>query len=79
MAEIETLGYPTTCYLCGGTIENDRDAELDHKVPVKLGGTSEISNLGWTHKMCNKMKYTMCLEDLLTLAQTILRHHGMAC
>lgn len=49
-----------TCYLCGDTVDldatGDQHAELDHVVPVYLGGTNAIANLRPVHRVCNKRK-----------------------
>jgi 5-methylcytosine-specific restriction endonuclease McrA len=44
-----------TCYLCGGIILDGQDS-LDHKIPIRRGGTNEYSNLGVAHLKCNLRK-----------------------
>ena len=49
------------CLWCGASI-SEGEAEIDHLVPLALGGTNRIENLAAMHKPCNATKgheYTM--------------------
>lgn len=52
-AVIERDGF--VCRLCGDGVEPS-DIHLDHKVPVSLGGPTEIFNLQVAHSACNLRK-----------------------
>ena len=44
------------CQICGAKADNNRQLEVDHKVPVAKGGSNELSNL-WTLCFdCNRGK-----------------------
>lgn len=43
------------CYLCGELVD-EADAEVDHIVPVALGGTTLPENVALTHRNCNRRK-----------------------
>jgi len=56
-----TMRRPTTCANCGiGLTTHDKNlpthAELDHIVPVALGGRDERSNYQWLCRTCNRRK-----------------------
>lgn len=39
------------------------NASIDHKLPKKLGGSNEISNLQWVHHAANTMKWDFTEEE----------------
>lgn len=45
-----------TCYLCGEAMGADDVLEVDHVVPIALGGDSERANLALVHRACNRRK-----------------------
>ena len=45
-----------TCYLCGDPIKHAREIQLDHVVPVVLGGKDCFTNIACTHELCNLRK-----------------------
>lgn len=45
-----------TCQYCGRTAQ-DGLLEIDHIVPIKMGGTNDIDNLQTACKECNRGKY----------------------
>ncbi len=66
------LGEPANCYICGDPINGD--AELDHVIPRSLGGPTEIENLRWSHRRCNRMKHDLTIEEFLKTLIKILQH-----
>jgi 5-methylcytosine-specific restriction endonuclease McrA len=58
-----------TCHFTGWPL--DQTAHLDHIVPVKRGGTHEISNLRWTNKQVNYAKRDMLDGEFLNVIQAI--------
>jgi 5-methylcytosine-specific restriction endonuclease McrA len=61
------------CALSGMTV-TDENAELDHKVPVKDGGTSTIENLQWLHVEINRMKGAMSNEKFIQMCAMVVKH-----
>lgn len=46
------------CGICHKALPKTfRYVDVDHIVPVSLGGTSELENLQATHKFCNQSKH----------------------
>lgn len=43
------------CCHCGGLF-NKSDIDVDHRIPKKLGGTDDLSNLQALCKSCNRSK-----------------------
>lgn len=63
---------PEKCAICGKKI-SEVDAELDHIVPQKLGGTDAIDNLRWVCQQCNRLKsdrYSRLQEYYIRLMQS---------
>ena len=51
-----------TCQLCGRTVQDGVKLEVDHKIPVSKGGTSDVDNL-WTLCFdCNRGKSARILK-----------------
>ena len=44
------------CGVCGWFVSYYEDWEIDHKIPLFLGGTSDHDNLQLTHRFCNRSK-----------------------
>jgi 5-methylcytosine-specific restriction endonuclease McrA len=47
------------------------DAQLDHVLPISLGGTHDISNLQWIHHRVNKMKWDYSVASLRLLVEKL--------
>ena len=47
------------CGICGNPVAY-KNANLDHIIPVSLGGGSVISNLRITHFKCNERRGNAC-------------------
>lgn len=62
--------YPI-CYLCGEPITAERGLQLDHVIPVALGGKDCFTNIACTHELCNLRKpkdaRTMSVEQVETV------------
>jgi 5-methylcytosine-specific restriction endonuclease McrA len=58
------------CYLCGCDLlpfgNEPNSYQIDHKQPVKLGGTHELSNLFPACQKCNHTKGTKSYEEFKT-------------
>ena len=44
------------CPICRTRILEFEGCQLDHDIPLGLGGADESSNLRWTHRDCHKRK-----------------------
>ncbi|MDE0241114.1 MAG: HNH endonuclease signature motif containing protein [bacterium] len=48
--------YGGMCGICGRTIADDDEYEIDHAIPLGLGGTDDDSNLQPVHIECHRAK-----------------------
>lgn len=66
------------CYLTGEPIDlsNPRSYEFDHIIPRSRGGSNTFDNLEITTREANRLKGNLTLDELLTLCEKILAHHG---
>lgn len=57
-ADVWTLAAEAgwVCYLCGQAMAHDEPLEVDHVVPVALGGPDRRWNVAATHRACNRRK-----------------------
>lgn len=45
------------CHLCGGRIDGTREAwDVEHIIPIAIGGDDDESNCAPAHKSCHKVK-----------------------
>lgn len=58
------------CALCGQKILY-KDMNLDHVVPLAMGGADEVENLACTCAECNKFKADILLMDFMERISTI--------
>lgn len=70
----KALGEPDKCYICGEAIMSKSEAELDHIIPLAKGGETEINNLQWAHKTCNRVKHDMRVDEMLCLFKKIIKY-----
>lgn len=52
----DRVGEHPICYLCGESITVLKNLQLDHVVPVVLGGSDCFTNIACTHTLCNLRK-----------------------
>jgi CRISPR/Cas system Type II protein with McrA/HNH and RuvC-like nuclease domain len=58
------------CALSGFELTVD-NSELDHKLPVSMGGDNSINNLQWVSKEVNRAKGTMSNADFIDMCKKV--------
>lgn len=61
------------CALSGERL-NAHNSEVDHIVPLQKGGSSEVSNLRWLHRIANKAKFTYSDEEFIRFCKKVVDH-----
>jgi len=69
----DNIGPPKVCYLCGLPVSWDT-AEMDHVQPRSRGGKNVIENLKWAHKICNRIKHNLTINEMVELFQEIINN-----
>lgn len=46
------------CPVCQDGVFNGEKIHLHHKTPIKTGGSDEVDNLVWLHKVCHQQVYS---------------------
>jgi hypothetical protein len=59
------------CPYSGKSLTLGVDTALDHKKAKSKGGSNHISNLQWTHKLVNQMKWDSNERDFIEMALLI--------
>lgn len=70
-AQLKTIDKEGICYICGDSLLGET-VELDHIIPLSQGGKTEIGNLRWTHRQCNRLKHDMTIEEMKEKMKKIL-------
>ena len=70
-ALIETQGF--RCALTGVLLE-PADAEIDHIMPVSLGGTHTIGNMQVLHRVVNRMKGALGNDEFIAWCRAVANH-----
>jgi hypothetical protein len=63
--------FESDCHLCGGEVRRSHYGridsrfawEVDHDIPVAVGGDDDLDNLKPAHPSCNRAKGSMASED----------------
>lgn len=61
------------CAICGKPVKFEK-MTVDHKIPLAKGGTNDLANLQLAHLVCNRAKADMLEDELIGLAEKIVRH-----
>ena len=69
MEQLERQEY--RCALSGIQLKPDRNAQLDHQVPVAEGGTHDINNLQWVDANVNRAKGTMTQDEFIQMCRRV--------
>lgn len=62
------------CALCGKPIDFER-MTIDHRIPLSRGGTNEFSNLQPTCGVCNLLKNSLTMPELMEKIAEIKRNN----
>ena len=70
------IGANPKCYLTGEPIDlyKGETYQFDHIIPIKLGGTNDLSNLQIATPSANKAKNEMLLEDFYHLCERVIEY-----
>lgn len=50
-----------TCSVCGQLVRADEPWDLDHVIPLAMGGTNHRANLAVAHRACNRQGKRLAL------------------
>lgn len=73
---LDKIGSNPKCYLTGQPIDlfKGETYEFDHIIPIKLGGTNDLSNLQIALTEVNHAKGQLMLDDFYKLCEDILKY-----
>ena len=64
------------CHVCGEIIEFGTGWELEHIIPLAMGGADDETNWAPAHVKCHKIKTSLDLEDLGRAKRREAKHLG---
>ena len=65
------------CHICGAKIDGAREAwDVEHIIPVALGGDDDESNCAPAHKRCHKIKTAKDAANLAKSNRVRAKHFG---
>ena len=71
--ELKELFYNNQkCEYCGVDL-NEKDFQIDHKIPLSRNGKHSIDNLAISCKECNNLKGTMTSEEFLIFIKIYIK------
>lgn len=53
-AVVLAMAGTATCSVCGRLVRADEPWDLDHVIPLAMGGTNHRANLAIAHRACNR-------------------------
>jgi 5-methylcytosine-specific restriction endonuclease McrA len=68
------------CHLCGGAIQAGQTWDVDHVIPLALGGTNDTSNLRPAHSRCHRgtgSKTSDDVKDISRADRLAQKHFGI--
>lgn len=66
-----------TCHLCGDKIDGTREAwELEHVIPLAMGGDDDETNVAPAHKSCHAAKTVIDAGNLAKANRVRAKHYG---
>ncbi len=69
------LEHNGTCHICGGRI-GPETWEVEHIIPLALGGNDEPSNMAPAHLKCHRAKTRKDVADIAKSVRVEARHRG---
>jgi 5-methylcytosine-specific restriction endonuclease McrA len=57
------------CHLCGGAIQAGQTWDVDHVIPLALGGTNDPSNLRPAHAKCHRGVGSKTSDDIKAISR----------
>lgn len=63
--------YDKHCAYCGNKLDNIKDMQIDHIIPIRYHGTNDISNLNPSCRSCNHYKRASDLEQFREIMITL--------
>lgn len=71
------LAHKRICHICGGEIDGIRERwDVEHIIPLALGGDDEPSNWAPAHVACHKLKTKQDAADIGRARRVSARHVG---
>lgn len=64
------------CYLCGGKVQVGESWELEHRIPIAMGGEDEEANWEVAHIKCHRSKTTEDVGNIAKAKRREARHYG---
>lgn len=75
------LEHGGLCAICQGKIQVGQAFDIDHVIPLALGGTNEPSNLRPVHERCHRGTGSKTSDDVKAIARAdrlAKKHFGIA-
>lgn len=64
------------CALCNGKIQQNEAWELDHRIPLAMGGEDEPENWQLAHRKCHRAKTDVDVGQIAKAKRVEAKHNG---
>lgn len=68
--------HNSRCHICGGAIEPGQRWEVEHVIPLAMGGDDEPGNMRPAHSKCHQAKTAKNIADIAKAKRTQIAHRG---
>ncbi len=62
------------CHICGGQIQAGQDWDVDHVIPLAMGGSNDPENLRQAHAVCHRGAGSKTSRDVAEIARAVRLH-----
>ena len=68
--------HASRCHICGGAIEAGQRWEVEHVIPLAMGGTDEPDNMRPAHAKCHREKTAKDVPAIAKAKRVEIAHRG---
>lgn len=68
--------HNSRCHICGGAIEPGQRWEVEHVIPLAMGGDDEPGNMRPAHSKCHRAKTIKDVADIAKAKRVEIAHRG---
>jgi len=68
--------HNATCHICGGEIQTGQKWDVEHVIPIAMGGDDELTNMRPAHAKCHRDKTDADIAAIAKAKRREIKHTG---